>query len=160
MKFFSFNVLSVNSLECVSLKSQESKERPKIIDVSNNEPLFYLYSIKVSKCSGSCGNINSPYAKLCLPDIVKNINVKVFNLMSRVNLMSRLIDKLVDECTNVIDENKIYNETMNTISSDDCTSCTLYVVLFAGFLTTSIIIDSAFICFYWYSKKDNDHLHS
>ena len=54
-----------------------------------------------------------------------------------------LVDKLVEECTNVIDENKIYNKTL----SSDCTSCTLYVVLFAVFLTASIIISSAFIYF-------------
>ena len=33
-----------------------------------------------------------------------------------------LIDKLVEECTEVIDGNKIYNETLNTISSNYCAS--------------------------------------
>ena len=32
-----------------------------------------------------CNNINNPYAKLSVPDIVKNINGKVFNLISRMN---------------------------------------------------------------------------
>ena len=39
----------------------------------------------VNKCSGSCNNISNPFAKLYVPDVVKNINVKVFNLMSRTN---------------------------------------------------------------------------
>ena len=43
--------------------------------------MFYPFSIKVNKCSGNCNNINDPYAKLCVPDVVKK-NVKVFNLMS------------------------------------------------------------------------------
>ena len=30
-------------------------------------------------------NINDPYPKLCVPDVSKNINVKVFNLISRTN---------------------------------------------------------------------------
>ena len=64
--------------------NQERKARPKIIDLNNNEPVFYPYSIKISKCSGTCGSINSPYARLRVPDIVKNINVKVFNLMQRI----------------------------------------------------------------------------
>ena len=80
-----FNLLYVNSLECISMNNQECKARPKIIDLSNNEPVFYPYSIKLNKCRGSCSNINDPYAKLCVPDIIKNINVKVFNLMSRIN---------------------------------------------------------------------------
>ena len=64
-----------------------------------------------------------------------------------------LINKLVEECTSVINENKIYNETLNTISSNECASCTVYVVLFAVFLSTSIIIGGVFVYFYWYSKK-------
>ena len=42
-------------------------------------------SIGPSKCSGSCNNINYPYAEICVLDIVKNLNVKVFNLMSKTN---------------------------------------------------------------------------
>ena len=67
------------------MSNQECRKRPEIINVSSNEPTFYPYSIKVSKCSDSCNNINDPYAKLCVPDVVKNRNVKVFNLMSRTN---------------------------------------------------------------------------
>ena len=37
------------------------------------------------KCSGSCNNINDPYAKLCAPDVSKNMNVTVFGLISRTN---------------------------------------------------------------------------
>ena len=46
--------------------------------------MFFPFSIKISKYSGSCNNINDPYAKLCLPD-VKSLNVRTFNLMSRTN---------------------------------------------------------------------------
>ena len=67
------------------MNNQECKARPKIINVNNNEPVFYPYSIKVNKCSGSYSNINDPYAILCVLGIIKNINVKVFNLMSRIN---------------------------------------------------------------------------
>ena len=82
---FSCNVLNVNPLKYVSMDNQKCKIRTKIISISNNEPPFYPFSIKVNKCSGSCNNINDPCAKLCVPDVVKNINVKVFNLMSRTN---------------------------------------------------------------------------
>ena len=51
------------------MNNQEWKTRTKII---NNEPVFYPSSIKVNKCSGSSNNINNPYAKLCVPDVVKN----------------------------------------------------------------------------------------
>ena len=85
MTFFSSNVLSVNSLECVSMSNQKCKARPKIINTNSNELVFYPYSIKIKKCNGNCNNINDPYAKLCVSEIVKKINFKVFNLMSRIN---------------------------------------------------------------------------
>ena len=83
--FFSYNVLDVGSLECVSINNQECKTRTKITNINNNEAAFYPFSIKVNKCSGSCNNVNDLYAKLCVPDTIKNINVKVFNLMSFSN---------------------------------------------------------------------------
>ena len=67
------------------MNNQECKVRPEIVDFNSNEPVFYHFSIKTSKCSGSCNNINDPYAKLRVPDVVKNINIKVFNLMLRTN---------------------------------------------------------------------------
>ena len=44
--------------------------------------LFFSFSVKTSKCSGNCNNINYPYAKLCVPDVVRNLNVRAFNLMN------------------------------------------------------------------------------
>ena len=67
------------------MNNQECKIRPEITNINSNEPLFYLYSVKISKFSGSCSNVNNPYAKLCVPDIVKNTNIKAFNLISRTN---------------------------------------------------------------------------
>ena len=78
-------IFSCNALECVSMNNQECKIRTKIIDINNNEPTFYPFSISVNKRSGSCSNINDPYAKLRVPNVVENINVKVSNLMSRTN---------------------------------------------------------------------------
>ena len=83
--FFGCNSSSVNPLECVSINNQQCKVRPEIVNFNSNETVFFPFSIKTNKCSGSCNNINDLYAKLCVPDVVKNLNVKVFNLMSRTN---------------------------------------------------------------------------
>ena len=64
---------------------QACKARPEIININSNNAVFYPFSIKTSKYSGNCNNINDPYAKICVPDVVKDLNVKVFNLMSRTN---------------------------------------------------------------------------
>ena len=86
MMFFGCSLPSVNSLKCISMKNQECKVRPQIVNVNGNEPVFFPFSIKTSKCSGSCYNINNPYAKLCVFDVAKNLNVRAFNLMSRTNV--------------------------------------------------------------------------
>ena len=98
MKIFSFvkkvfvlglSVLSssvTGALNCVSMNNEKCKVRPKIVDINSNNPMFYPFSsIKVNKCSGNCNNINDPYAKICVPRTVKDLNVRVFNLTSRTN---------------------------------------------------------------------------
>ena len=97
------------------MSNQECKARPKIINVNNNESVFYPYSIKVNKCSGSCSNINYPYAKLCISDNVKNINVKVFNLMSRINETRQIIWHETCKCvrrltSTVCNSRQVWNE--------------------------------------------------
>ena len=74
---FLSSLVSTILLSCISMNNQACKVRPEIVNVNSNEPVFYPFSIKTSKCSGSCNNINDPYAKICVPDIVKNLNVKV-----------------------------------------------------------------------------------
>ena len=59
------NQLSTNQLSCISMNNQECKVRPEIINVNSDEPVFYPFSIKTSKCSGSCNNINDLYPNMC-----------------------------------------------------------------------------------------------
>ena len=79
------NFTKVTSLNCISMKNQQYKTRPQVININSNKPIFYPFSIKINKFSGNCNNINNPYAKICVPDVIKDLNVKVLNLMSRTN---------------------------------------------------------------------------
>ena len=74
MTFFSCNVLNVNPSKCVSMKNQGYKTRTKIIDINNNVPSFYPYSIEINKYSARSNNIGDLYAKLCVPEVVKKIH--------------------------------------------------------------------------------------
>ena len=75
---------NANSLSCNSMKNQECKTRPQV-NVNGDEPVFFPFSIETSECSGSSNNINYRYPRICIPDVIKNLNAKVFNLMSRTN---------------------------------------------------------------------------
>ena len=106
-----------------------------MVNINSNEPLFYPYSVAINKYIGSFNYINNPYAKLCVLDVVKNMNIKIFNLMTmtsetchlfwhetcackcrlharvcnnRQHCRKRLIDKLVEECSDDIDGNEIF----------------------------------------------------
>ena len=76
-----FSVLKVNSLECLSVINQKCMPRPKILHVNEGigETLFYLYNVLANKCSGSCNTLNNPMSKICVPKIIKNVNMKVYN---------------------------------------------------------------------------------
>ena len=82
-----FNVLKTNALECLSVINQECKPRPKILDVNEGigEALFYLNNVLVNKCSGSCNTLDNTMSKICVPNIIKNVNIKVYNFLMRLN---------------------------------------------------------------------------
>ena len=224
MMFFACNLPSLNSLKCISMNNQECKVKPKNVNVNSDEPVFFPFSIKISKCSGSCNNINNPYANLCVPDVVKNLNVRAFNLMSRTNktkfielhetckckcrldasvcnkkqrcnedkyrceykelidkgtcdkgfiwsasncecrcdkscdigeyldyenceCRKNLVDKLVEECTEDIEEAKLAKMTSaedENKHKNNCSSCTLYTVLFSIIFTINIGNDTLY----------------
>ena len=81
------SIIKTKALECVSVTNQESMPRPKILDVNEGvgETLFYPYNVLVNKCSGSCNTLDNPMAKLCVPNIIKRINMQVYNFLMRLN---------------------------------------------------------------------------
>ena len=106
-----------------------------------------------NKCRCECDKGYSWNLSNCLGESDKSCGIREYLNYKSCVCKNTLIDKLVEERTSVIDENKIYNETLNTISSNDCASCTVYDVLFVVFLTTSVIISGALVYFYWYEKN-------
>ena len=71
MTFFSCCALNPISLKCVPMYNQGCKIRPEILNNNSNDSSFYPACILVNKFSGSCNNVNDPYAKLCIPNVIK-----------------------------------------------------------------------------------------
>ena len=69
---FLSSLISTPPLSCISMNNQVCKVRPEIVIVKTNEPVFYPFSIKTSKYSGSCNNINDLYPNMCVPDLLKS----------------------------------------------------------------------------------------
>ena len=81
-----FGIIKTKALECVSVVNQKCMSRPKILDINEGigEALFYPYKVLVNKCSGSCNTLDNPMSKICVPKIVKNVNMQV-NFLMRLN---------------------------------------------------------------------------
>ena len=82
-----FGIIKTKALECVSVVNQKCMPRPKIPDVNEGvgEALFYPYNVLVNKCSGSCNTLDNPMAKLCVPGIVKRVNMQAYNFLMMLN---------------------------------------------------------------------------
>ena len=82
-----FSILKVNTLECLSVINRKCIPRPKSFDANEGvgKALFYPYNVLVNKCSGSCNTLDDPMARLCVPNIIKNVNMKVCNFLMRLN---------------------------------------------------------------------------
>ena len=98
---------------------------------------MYPYSILVNKYSGSCNNVNDPYAKLCVFDDIININVKVFNLMSRTNETRHLKWHETCKCKCKLDASVCNNK--QRWNNDTC-RCECQELIDKG------ICDNGFIC--------------
>ena len=66
------SLVSTTPLSCISMINQACKLGPEIMNLNINDPVFYPFSIKTSKCSGSWNNINDPYPY---------VKVKIFYLI-------------------------------------------------------------------------------
>ena len=98
------------------MNNPKCKIKTEIINNNTNGNMFYPYSIKINKCKGSCNTINDPYAKLCVPDTIKNINAKVFNLMSRTNKARHIKWHKTCKCKCKLDVSVCNNKYLTFIS--------------------------------------------
>ena len=206
-----FDIIKLKALECVSVVNQKCMPRPKILDVNEGvgEALFYPYNVLVNKCSGSYDTINNPMTKLCVPGIVKRVNMQLYNFLMNLNetrnvlwtnkqiwngdtrrcdcsedfadiinctkgytwnpstcecqcdmwckpgqyldhknciCKNKLIGRVIEECTSVI------NETMINNNKDNITNNNTSLILFIVFLIGFIIFLIGFI---YYCRRSN-----
>ena len=118
----------VNSLKCISMSNQPCEARPEIVNVNSDNPIFYPFSIKTSKCSGNCNNINDPYAKICVLDIetaetAEEVKPAIITLSKNKNIYK-------------------------------CSSSVVYTILIWIFFAINIDgIGTYLVYFYWYLNK-------
>ena len=82
-----FGIIKTKALEYVSVVNQKCMLRPKILDVNEGvgEALFYPYNVSVNKCSGSRNTLDNPMTKLCVSNVIKRVNMHVYNFLMMLN---------------------------------------------------------------------------
>ena len=73
------------SIKCLTLNNRPYQGRPTILNINSNETHFYPFTVSVNNYGGTYNTIDVVYTRVCVPNKVKNMNVKVFNLMPGVN---------------------------------------------------------------------------
>ena len=79
--FLSFSESLVRDLK-KCLNDEPRMVRPILINLNPSELKYYPFVISLDKCNGSC-NVSSP--KICVSKETKNLNVKVFNVLTIKN---------------------------------------------------------------------------
>ena len=115
-----FGIIKTKALECVSVVNQKCMPRPKILDVNEGvgEALFYLYNVLVNKCSGSYDTLDDPMARLCVPNIIKNVNMKVYNFLMMLNETRNVLWH--ESCKCVCRLNSLVCNSKQIWNSDTC----------------------------------------
>ena len=118
-----FSIIKTKALECVSVINRKCMSRPKILDVNEGvgEALFVskcVSNVLVNKCSGSCDTINNPMAKLCVPVIVKRVNMQVYNFLMMLNETRSLLWHESCKCVSKLNSSVCNNKQI--WNSDTC----------------------------------------
>ena len=115
-----FSALKVGALGCVSVVNQKCMPRPKILNVNEGigEALLYPYNVLVNKCSGSCDTLDNPMSKICVPKIIKNVNMKVYDFLMRLNETRNVLWHESCKCVRRLDSSVCNNKQI--WNSDTC----------------------------------------
>ena len=101
------------STKYVSLKNQPRQTIRTFVDINSNEPVYYLLAVSVDTRGRSCNTFDDSYDQIRIPNKVKNMNVKVINLMSKVNVTRFLVQHESRKCKCRLNGNVCNSKSIN-----------------------------------------------
>ena len=84
--------------------------------IVDNKYMAFPYKIEIDGCVASCNNISNPHSKVCIPDIVKNFTVKMFDLMNSENTTKEV--EFHESCKCVVCKKKVVCKINCSICSE------------------------------------------
>ena len=83
-----FSIIKTKALECVcQLLIKNAWQDLKYLTLMKVLVKLYFihYNVLVNKCSGSCNTLDNPMTKLCVPNVIKRVNMQVYNFLMMLN---------------------------------------------------------------------------
>ena len=76
---------------CMFLNNQPCTATPTDTDLNPDELHFYSFIVSLDRCDGSCNTADDPFGRICVPNKIEHINLKVFNMMKEVNVEKKFV---------------------------------------------------------------------
>ena len=95
-------VSASNHTKYVSLSKQGCITQTSLINIHPNEfsqefP-YYPFAVKLDRCFGSCNTLNDLSNNVCVPNKTGDLNIHVFNMITRENESKILTKDISCEC--------------------------------------------------------------
>ena len=74
-----------SATKCVSLNNEPCMIRPFLINLTHDEIKYYPFLIKLDKYNRNFNPVNDLSMRICVPSKTKDVNVKVFNMITKGN---------------------------------------------------------------------------
>ena len=86
----------------MSLSNQKCITQPTLINLHPNEYgqefRYYPFPVKLDRCVRSCNTVNDLSNKVCVPNKTENLNLIVFNMITRIYESETLTKHISCEC--------------------------------------------------------------
>ena len=73
------------AIKSISRNNQSFLVKPTLIDLNLGEIHSYPFLISMDRCDGSCNTVKNPFGRICVPNKMEGVNLKVFNTIKGIN---------------------------------------------------------------------------
>ena len=80
------------------LSNKQCRTKPFFVDLNPAKLKYYMFMISLDKCDGSCNFADDLSAKIYVSNETNSVNVKVFNMMIRINEAKLLLKHISCNC--------------------------------------------------------------
>ena len=115
-----------NHTKLISISNQKCTTQRTLINLKPNEftqTLTYSsFAVKLDRCVGSCDTLNYLSNKVRVPNKTEDLNLSVFNMITRINEWEILAKHVSCKCECTFDIRK-YNSNQNWNNDKCCCKC-------------------------------------